>query len=324
MRRFLPFAILFVALWQAGTMSALELKLPGNGTLTREIVRNPDSYLLPVGVWSDGALPSLEVKGRVAQQAWRIEASGITTLQLIEPLINQLNGDGFVVILDCVSQKCGGFDFRFGTTVMSAPDMFVDLLNYRFVSARADRENGAEYVTLLVSRSANTGYVQIIHVAPEGIAPPKVDPSAAQRPVARPDNGQDRTSVAAPATPIEQALETKGHVVLDDLEFKTGSSALGEGPYKTLSDLARFLKSDTSIRMALVGHTDSVGSLDANILLSRKRAAAVLERLVGTYGVSRSQLEAGGMGYLSPIASNLTAAGRDANRRVEAVLLNSE
>ena len=50
----------------------------------------------------------------------------------------------------------------------------------------------------------------------------------------------------------------------------------------------------------------------------------MLERLVSAHGVPRAQLDAEGMGYLSPIAPNLDAAGREANRRVEAVLLNSE
>jgi OOP family OmpA-OmpF porin len=75
------------------------------------------------------------------------------------------------------------------------------------------------------------------------------------------------------------------------------------------------------LRVALVGHTDATGSLDANIALSRKRAASVKDRLVRAYGIAVSRLDAEGMGYLAPIASNLTQAGRDANRRVEAVLL---
>ena len=56
----------------------------------------------------------------------------------------------------------------------------------------------------------------------------------------------------------------------------------------------------------------------------RRRAESVLERLATVHGVARDQLETGGVAYLSPIASNLTAGGREANRRVEAVLLNTE
>jgi len=72
-----------------------------------------------------------------------------------------------------------------------------------------------------------------------------------------------------------------------------------------------------------VGHTDAEGSLDGNIALSRRRAASVLERLVTAYQVDRRQMEAQGMGYLAPIASNLTEEGREANRRVEVIVTST-
>ena len=50
----------------------------------------------------------------------------------------------------------------------------------------------------------------------------------------------------------------------------------------------------------------------------------MLARLTGEYGVSRVQLEAEGVGYLSPLAPNSTRMGREINRRVEAVLLRAE
>jgi OOP family OmpA-OmpF porin len=76
--------------------------------------------------------------------------------------------------------------------------------------------------------------------------------------------------------------------------------------------------------VALVGHTDSSGTLGGNIALSKQRAGSVLERLVSDYGANRRQLEAEGMGYLSPIANNLTETGREANRRVEVIITSSE
>ena len=70
----------------------------------------------------------------------------------------------------------------------------------------------------------------------------------------------------------------------------------------------------------LVGHTDNVGSLAANITLSKDRAKAVIDRLVEKYGVNPSQMSWDGVGYLSPIASNNTEKGRELNRRVEVVI----
>ena len=45
-------------------------------------------------------------------------------------------------------------------------------------------------------------------------------------------------------------------------------------------------------------------------------------RLISEYGIDPARIEAEGMGYLAPVASNLTEAGRQANRRVEAILLS--
>ncbi len=140
-------------------------------------------------------------------------------------------------------------------------------------------------------------------------------------------SGKPATSGSAqPQTnqPLITRLQENGHAVLLDLTFETGSSSLGEGTFASLEALAGFLRSDPSLRVALVGHTDATGALDTNVALSKRRAASVLERLVEAYGIARSQLEAQGMGYLSPITTNRSAEGREQNRRVEAVLLNTD
>ena len=98
--------------------------------------------------------------------------------------------------------------------------------------------------------------------------------------------------------------------------------ALGKGPFASVQSLADFLLAHPDISVAVVGHTDSVGSQDINIALSRQRAAAVRQRLIDAYDVDPAQVQAEGMGYLAPVASNLTAEGRELNRRVEAVLLS--
>jgi hypothetical protein len=74
-----------------------------------------------------------------------------------------------------------------------------------------------------------------------------------------------------------------------------------------------------------VGHTDAEGGRDSNIALSEARAEAVRRHLIDvTLGVNPAQLDAAGIGYLAPRATNETAGGREANRRVEVVLLDAE
>jgi outer membrane protein OmpA-like peptidoglycan-associated protein len=66
------------------------------------------------------------------------------------------------------------------------------------------------------------------------------------------------------------------------------------------------------------GHTDSVGSDEMNMTLSRQRAQAVQSALTQR-GVSATQISIEGRGESTPVASNDTAAGRQQNRRVEMI-----
>lgn len=295
---------------------ALDLTLPAEAELTREEQSAADTYLMPTGAYADGGIPSLKVEGLVTRQAWRVEGDGLTTLKLLAPLRDQMTDAGYDILFDCADTECGGFDFRFNTSVLPAPDMFVNLFDFRFLSARKAEGPGAEYISCLVSVTGQTGYVQLVTVG--GGEAPKVEIGAV-----------DSVTPATPPQPAETAklvehLLAQGHVILPDLEFDSGSSSLAEGPYDSLAALAGFLNADASRRVALVGHTDTVGGLDANVALSRRRAASVLERLVSRYNVPRAQMESNGMGYLSPVAPNTSEEGREANRRVEAVLLNTE
>ena len=156
--------------------------------------------------------------------------------------------------------------------------------------------------------------MQITHVRPADAAPLAVTGSTKAPAAVTPFTD------SAARSDIAGALQTAGVVALDDLDFATNSSELGEGAYASLGALADYLAAHPDQRITLVGHTDAVGSIDANITLSRSRAASVRDRLVSLHGANPAQLAAEGAGYLAPRASNLTDEGRARNRRVEAML----
>lgn len=303
-------AVLTVCLFMLASGAAAQtLNFPSNATLTREVTHELDSYAMPIGVWADGAMPSETVEGPMTQQAWRILATGLTSLQLIRPLRDQLRNDGYEIVFECRDQDCGGFDFRFGTRVMPPPDMQVNLGDFRYLAARKTANETPDVISVIASRSARAGFVQVIHVGGESADIASADAAPLRR----------STNVASP-TNLATELTTVGRVVLQGLSFETASSQLANQPFDALQALADFLAATPNLKIALVGHTDSSGPLANNIVLSKRRAGSVLERLVVDYGVSRKQLDAQGMGYLAPVASNLTAEGRDANRRVEAII----
>ncbi len=304
----------FAALMPIAAMAAL-LDFPGNAVLAGEKSNERGSYKVPVGAWQNGELPSVLAEGEVLQQAWKITATGLTSLQILDPLKKQLKDEGFKVVFECETDACGGFDFRFETDVMPEPVMHVDLGDFRFLSAERKTGDTPEYVTLLVSRSQNAGFVQLVRVG---------EPADETELVTSTDNPALTTISEPPpadqsALPLEQALQEKGHYILEDLVFQTGSSNLGDGDFASLAALADYIKAHPDRTFALVGHTDAEGSLAGNIALSKKRAASVARRLIEDYGVDKKQISAEGNGFLSPRATNMTEDGRAQNRRVEVI-----
>jgi len=293
---------------------ALTLGFPANAEMTTQTRSALDSHLLATGPFADGTVPGVTAEGDVLQQSWRINAAGLTTLQLLRPLREQLQSEGFSIVFECETDACGGFDFRFGINVIGAPDMYVDLADFRYLTARRDSDGGAEHVGLVVSRSSNAGFVQVTFVGPPGSAPVTAEVSQTVVRAVTADLPDDFAAM----------IEAEGHVILSDLIFETGSAQLGPGPFASLDRLADYLTQNSDRQVALVGHTDSEGSLDGNIALSKRRAGSVLERLVSDYDIPRRQLAAEGMGFLAPIASNLTTEGRELNRRVEVIITSTE
>ncbi|WP_343116462.1 OmpA family protein [Ostreiculturibacter nitratireducens] len=310
--------VLLLALLLPGAANAA-LTLPGDAELTVQANEALGSFGLPVGPFAGGGVEKLSVEGTVSHSAWRIVGTRATTLQILSPMREELQADGFEVLFECEAATCGGFDFRYETHVLPEPDMHVDLGDYRYLAAQSTTGETPEYIALLVSRSSESGFVQMTRVGPPDLTP-----------VAAPSTkAMNITPVtAAPAQDFSAGLgdrlEKTGSVALDDLLFETGSAELADGAFASLAELAAYLAANPARKVTLVGHTDAVGSLSANIQLSERRASSVVNRLVSTFGVSPTQLQAEGVGYLAPRAANLSDEGRTLNRRVEVILTSTE
>ncbi|APX90035.1 hypothetical protein BV394_10155 [Brevirhabdus pacifica] len=322
--RLLPLAL--VAALMPIAAPAMEFDLPANAKLTARQTEETGSYAVPVGPWSDGALPTLRAEGAILRRAMRVDGGALSSPQVLFPMREQLLKAGYEVLFECKARACGGFDFRFGTEVMAEPDMHVDLGDFRFLSARRiNRERGAkpEFVSLMVSRGSDTAWIQVIEVGADVLRQPVASVGKSSRSARAGNNPHPATrSRLVPQTGLIARMESDGTAVLGDLVFDTGAASLSQGEYGTLGTLARYLRESPERRVTLVGHTDAEGSLQGNISLSKRRARSVGEHLVAL-GVSPAQIETDGVGYLSPLASNLTEEGRRKNRRVEAMLTST-
>jgi outer membrane protein OmpA-like peptidoglycan-associated protein len=120
----------------------------------------------------------------------------------------------------------------------------------------------------------------------------------------------------AQAAPPPPAPATKKKFVLRSVHFDFDKATLKADAKPILEEAVQVLKQEGSVDIVVEGHTDSVGSDQYNLGLSRRRADTVRRYLVG-HGIAASRITADGMGESKPVASNDTADGRAQNRRVE-------
>lgn len=120
-----------------------------------------------------------------------------------------------------------------------------------------------------------------------------------------------------PGTPMGVKVDERGCWVIQGLRFAFDSSKIEPQYYSLLNDVAARIKEvGPGVRIRIDGHTDSIGTAEYNLGLSKRRANSVKEFLVNA-GVPASQLETEGFGFDKPAYSNETAEGRAGNRRVE-------
>lgn len=115
---------------------------------------------------------------------------------------------------------------------------------------------------------------------------------------------------AASQSILDQALANR------IVEFENGSALLTNSGKLILDEMVEAIKKANPKRLAIVGHTDNIGSPTRNLALSRSRADSVKTYLIAK-GVPADLITTSGLGADQPIASNSEEAGRKRNRRIE-------
>ena len=146
-------------------------------------------------------------------------------------------------------------------------------------------------------------------------------PAAEPAPLAAP------TAMAAPATCPTCPVITMDKVVIkgnklelkEKIQFLPDQAILVPVSFPLLDEVAKVLRDNPGFKVQVEGHASSEGADAHNLTLSQDRAQAVLDYVAGR-GVERDRLIATGYGSSRPVESNVTEAGREANRRVEFVV----
>jgi outer membrane protein OmpA-like peptidoglycan-associated protein len=128
-----------------------------------------------------------------------------------------------------------------------------------------------------------------------------------------------KQEVVASAVAMGNDIDATGHVSVYGIYFDTGKSEIKPESDAAIAEIAKLLGNHDALKLYVVGHTDNVGSFDANMKLSKDRADAVAKALAGKHGIAAARLKSYGVSSLAPIMSNDTDEGKAKNRRVELV-----
>ncbi|MBN8566428.1 MAG: OmpA family protein [Flavobacteriales bacterium] len=116
-------------------------------------------------------------------------------------------------------------------------------------------------------------------------------------------------------------LITEGRFVTNGILFDVNSDNIKPESGTVLKEMATTLQENPTVRVKIIGHTDSDGADAANLSLSQKRAAAVKTALSSFYGIDANRMETDGKGESQPLNKNVTSAEKAQNRRVEFIKL---
>ncbi len=119
-----------------------------------------------------------------------------------------------------------------------------------------------------------------------------------------------------------QPMTAGSKIILYNTFFETGKSNLRVESYSELNRVALMFTKYPRLVLEISGHTDNRGSVAANKKLSKARADAVRNYLLGQ-GVSPTSLQSVGYDFKFPVADNKTPEGRQQNRRVEAKIISN-
>ncbi|MEM9138441.1 MAG: hypothetical protein AAGB15_01300, partial [Pseudomonadota bacterium] len=238
----------------AAAATAIDAGAPKGAEQTAFAERGFDTYDLPIAPFGGTDDATRRIEGRTRWTAFRVDAEAAGgTGAVIAGYRSRLADQGFAPVLDCAGIACGGFDFRFGATLLPPPGMQMDVQD--FAQLTMQRTDGSGYVSVLASRVRDRIFVQTVSVAPtEGgttLERAPTTPTAA-----------DTVEPSRDTSDMLGRLLGAGRVTVSGLDFATGGAQLSATSGPALDRVAQLLADNPDVSVAIVGHSDNQGGLD--------------------------------------------------------------
>lgn len=254
--------------------------------------------------------------------------AGASPLEVLRNYQQELTGKGAMPLYECKGEECGGSPTRSsggGGGSMSLAMVLCPAENIKepeLTAAHCAQSAGISDQRYLVMEMPDQGaYVSVLAysiAAGTGSCRTLKD-----RTIAVVDILEVKTMkakmVTVKAEEMAEEISKKGSVSLYGIFFDSGKADIKPESKDTLDQIAKLLDTTPDFKLLVVGHTDNVGDFSSNTELSKRRAAAVVNQLVSTYGIDKNRLTPVGVSYACPVAPNATEEGRARNRRVELV-----
>lgn len=282
-----------------------------------QVVHNFTSYTLPVGPAVKDAesqpVPSEKVslEGKVTKTLYRGPADR-STLEIQRNYTSALEAAGFEILYACKGKDCGRLfhwifyherEKRIDTTKSSA--------------SAFDIPQDLQYLAAKNVINGRTVHVSVLTAFDAGFSDLSKQPVTLLEIVE--GEAMDTGMVTVDAEAMAKGIDATEHIAIYGVYFDTNSATIQEKSSTTLGEISKLLEGRPDLNLLVVGHTDNQGKYDYNMGLSERRAKAVATALVEQYGIESGRLLAAGVGFLSPVVSNDSEAGRAKNRRVELV-----
>lgn len=297
-------------------------------------VRNFDEFELPLGPISRldtdsgievEASKSQKLEGRVTRVLY-VAPENRSPLEVLRNYEQELGNAGFETLYACAGEDCGGEDgwlseyylYSSGRELNDAPPgasgvpgqiteyAFNFPRDQRYLAAKLARAEGDVYASVYVATETFDHFQETREHALVLLDVIETGP-------------METGKVSVNAAAMARDIAATGRVILYGILFDTDKSDIKPESEPTLSEIAKLLQQDLTLKLYVVGHTDNVGGLDYNKQLSERRAASVVSYLTEQEGIESARLTATGAGMQTPVAPNDTEEGRAKNRRVELV-----
>lgn len=274
------------------------------------------------------ASKSLARSGQRAMLVY-ITPAGRSPLEVLRNYQQDLKADGFKPLFECAEDACGeasaftsANNFHFAN-VLFQDGSYTTVPSAAHVCAAGAQITGFRYALLENTAIGETLAVMTWRPLVKGYALPCPDAQEQHTSVMvfhikAKEMEQKMTLLSA--SEMSQSLSASGKVAIYGILFDTNKADIKPESKASLAQIGALLKQQLTSKLHVVGHTDNVGALAANIDLSKRRADAVVNALAKDYGIARERLTANGVASLAPVASNADDAGKAKNRRVELVL----